>query len=299
MSEERRRTFRYRVYGLLVDSEVPLGPHAGGSNEAGEPDLRVSLGNGAAWSADVPALEWEGVCRVALPVPEVLVLEPKTASPQDLALAASGSGLALALHQRGNLVLHGSCVAIGDQGVCLLGESGAGKSTLATALQLAGHTLISDAMTVLSLGEATLPRALPGWDVVKLWPNTIGHLEIEPRELGPVHPDSEKRACAPSGVIATSPVPVSWFVTVTPGDPIELTPLAPAAGLIALVGHFYLASDLPKNQHSELLRRAARAAARSRVARLRRGTQLSQVLQVVEALEQLVSSGNEPRLAPT
>jgi energy-coupling factor transporter ATP-binding protein EcfA2 len=216
-------------------------------------------------------------------------LEPSAAAtPQDLGLAASGTGLALALEQRSQLVLHGSCVAIEGQAVCLLGNSGAGKSTLAAALHAAGHALISDAMTAITLDDDGLPCALPGWPVFKLWPNTVSRLGL--RAQGPVHAESHKLLCAPSGVCASAPIPVRWFVGVAAGDPLELARLSPSAGVLTLLRNHYLLDDIHPSQHPELLRRAGQAVAHAGVASLKRGVELNQLDEVVTRIERLARS---------
>jgi hypothetical protein len=270
-----------------------LGPEAPATQEEGTADIRVVLGRGES----VPAqkrLTWDGCCRVSLLAGGVVVVEPAgNATARDLALAASGSGLALALAQRSLLVLHGSCVAIDGEAICLLGQSGVGKSTLAAALQAAGHVLVSDAMTAIRVGESAVPHAVPGWPVLKLWPNTVNHLGLERQTMATVHPQSEKLLCSPGGVCAAAPVPVRWFVSVMPDDPAGLIRLSPAAGVMTLLRNLYLIDDTSPAEHAALLTSAAWAVARAGTALLRRGSTLAQLSEVVASLEGLVRSAPE------
>lgn len=215
------------------------------------------------------------------------------ASLRDAALAASGTGLALELERRSLLVLHGSCVAIDGQGVCLLGSSGAGKSTLAAALQAKGHPLVSDAMTALRVDHPWPARALAGFRVVKLWPNSLQHLGLEPTRRGRVHQQSEKEICAPTGPFAAAETPVRWFVGLQPGGPISVSALTAADGLMTLVRNLYLVDDTPASEQPALLQRSGRALREARVASLRRGEQLSQLDEVVDQLEALVRSASK------
>ncbi len=219
------------------------------------------------------------------------------ASLEDLALAASGSGLALELERRSLLVLHGSCVAIDGQGVCLLGSSGAGKSTLAAALQARGHELVSDAMTALRLGEGAA-RALPGWKVLKLWPAAMRRLGLEASRRRAVHRESEKQVCATDGPFADVPVPVRWFVVVLPAGPLALSGLTPAEGLMALVRNAYLVDDTPPSEQPQLLTRSGQALRHAAVAVLQRGAELSQLDDVAARVESWVRSAPSPRAAP-
>jgi len=280
--------FRYRAFDLLIESEVALGPDAPVTREKGPADIRVVLGRGEA-VAPQKQLTWDGCCRLSLLAGGIIVLEPSpTATPRDLALAASGSGLALALAQRGYLVLHGSCVAIDGQAVCLLGHSGAGKSTLAAALLAAGHTLVSDAMTAIHAGDGGVPHALPGWPVVKLWPTAVSHLGLLGLDL--VHPESEKVLCMPENAGAAGPLPVRWFVGVRSGEPVELVRLAPVAGVMTLLRNLYLLDDTSPADHPALLALAARTMERAGAAGLQRGVALGQLNEVIALLEDLVRS---------
>lgn len=281
--------FRYRAFGLLIESEVALGPGAPPSGDAGVADVHVRLARGEPVSVAQRQVTWDGCCRLSLLSGGVLILEPSTAAtPQDLALAASGTGLALALEQRSVLVLHGSCVAIDGRAVCLLGNSGAGKSTLAAALHVAGHALISDAMTAITLDHDGLPWALPGWPVFKLWPNTVDRLGLQAQ--GAVHTESHKLLCAPSGICTSAPIPVRWFVGVAAGEPPELVRLSPSAGVMTLLRNHYLLDDTAPSEHPGLLRRAGQAVAHAGVASLTRGVDLKQLDEVVARIEGLARS---------
>jgi hypothetical protein len=57
--------------------------------------------------------------------------------------------------------IHASCVALGNQGVLLLGASGAGKSDLALRLIDQGAKLVSDDRTILFIANGTLQAKAP------------------------------------------------------------------------------------------------------------------------------------------
>jgi hypothetical protein len=256
--------------------------------------LRVVLPGGEPIVPALRQLAWDGSCRLSLQPGGLMTLEPLPgASLRDASLAASGAGLALELERRSLLVLHGSCVAIDGQGVCLLGSSGAGKSTLAAALQAKGHPLVSDAMTALRVDQPGPARALAGFRVVKLWPSSLLHLGLEATRRGPVHQQSEKQICAPTGPFAAAETPVRWFVAVQAGEPISLSVLTAAEGLMTLVRNLYLVDDTPASEQPALLQRSGRALREARVASLRRGEELNQLGELVARLEALVRSAPE------
>ena len=55
-----------------------------------------------------------------------------------------GTGMGVIMHQRGMLLLHGSCVTKEDQAIVFIGPSGAGKSTMASEFMQHGWRLVSD-----------------------------------------------------------------------------------------------------------------------------------------------------------
>lgn len=76
--------------------------------------------------------------------------------------------LPLALSRQGKLVLHGSAVDIGGQGVAFLGESGRGKSTLAASFATEGTRFLTDDGLLLEwAGEQCL--IIPSHPSIRLW----------------------------------------------------------------------------------------------------------------------------------
>lgn len=59
------------------------------------------------------------------------------------------------------VIVHASCVALGTQGVLLLGDSGAGKSDLALRLIHEGARLVADDRAVITIKQKKLHAAAP------------------------------------------------------------------------------------------------------------------------------------------
>ena len=74
-----------------------------------------------------------------------------------------GSALGAVLLQRGQLVLHGNAIRIGDQCMICAGSSGAGKSTLAAGFMQRGYQVLAD--DVVPMDRQC--RALPGFPHIK------------------------------------------------------------------------------------------------------------------------------------
>jgi hypothetical protein len=108
----------------------------------------------------------------------VLVERAIGASDADLACFGEGPVAAAAALLRGYLVLRAAAVSIGGRAVALCGGSAAGKSSLAAALGQRGHSVLADAVTVISTdpnhgGFIVAPLA----PELQLWPDSV-------RELG-------------------------------------------------------------------------------------------------------------------
>ncbi len=93
---------------------------------------------------------------------------------------------------RGWPSLHASGVVVEGRVLAIGGQSGAGKSTTTAALARCGHPLFSDDV----LGWRSTPESLlacPGPTRVKLWPDTLAALGLDPEALPRVRTDLNKR----------------------------------------------------------------------------------------------------------
>src|SRR5439155_11302653 len=109
-----------------------------------------------------------------------------------LRLLLFGPVLAVLLHQRGRLVLHGSAVVLCGAAVGVLGASGWGKSTLAGLLHRRGHRFITDDVVAVDVEHGR--TVAPGIPELRLWPDTAAALGHDPDVLPPLHPRHQKRA---------------------------------------------------------------------------------------------------------
>lgn len=221
-------------------------------------------------------LDWEGICKLLVRGGREIWVELRPgALAVDASLAVSGSGLAVLLAQRSRLVLHGSCIALSNRGVCLLGRSGAGKSTLAAALLGRGYRLISDAMTALDEQHGAW-RALDGWSTMKLWPSTVSHLGLEASVRGIVHSESEKLVCE-AAVWSAEAVDLKAVVSVVPGSPVGFTELRRADSLIEVLKNHYLAEQGLGEVGATALSACAKLLERVPLRRLARGSGLAEL----------------------
>lgn len=171
---------RYRVHGLVVESEVVLPAVLAEPAEA-PIDLTISLEHGPPGrepaEAELLACRafpqkfriWRSAAGYRLEAPQgVMVIDASrrgariiasVETPADtLALLIMGPGLAAVVALSGGLVLHSSAVAINGRATVLAGPSGSGKSTLGALLCQVGYQVMAD-------DAARVERSLRGWVV--------------------------------------------------------------------------------------------------------------------------------------
>lgn len=156
---------RYRLAGLDLVSDFALLEGAEPVGPAREPALVIEDGTrqgmpapegGNARSADAMRVRivQPDVGRFVIEDGRHVVAWPEPgASPGAISQLLTGTVLAVALMQRGTLVLHGCVVGIDGRAVAVLGHCGDGKSTTAAACAAQGHQVLSDDLVVLDVKD--------------------------------------------------------------------------------------------------------------------------------------------------
>lgn len=181
---------RTALYGLVVDSEIPL--HHDRETDA-PADVTIRYGASRPPTADSPegrrllnletdrrlftatqqddgyVLRFYRTCDfvIATDLNTVTVHAVPDADPDTLGVLTSGTLLSFLLALRGATVLHGSAVQVGGSALAFVGSSGMGKSTMATLTCAAGAQLITDDVLRLDL-SADLPRCHLGGTALRL-----------------------------------------------------------------------------------------------------------------------------------
>lgn len=211
-------THTYRGFGLTIASRLPL-PELVAAE--GRPALDVAIDGVPPRLADAVrtgvrfqvapgrVLLWvDGVARYLASEGERILVEPEDDAPEDsVRLFLLGSVLAAALHQRGVLALSASAVAGADGCAVFMGLSGAGKSTLAAGLRARGYRVLTDDLCALTFRDGR-PVAWPACPALRLWPNALRRLGLDPGPLRRVRPELEKRVLPLGDAFAPDPLPV-------------------------------------------------------------------------------------------
>ncbi|HER63305.1 MAG TPA: hypothetical protein ENO11_04945, partial [Desulfobacteraceae bacterium] len=196
-------SFRYKVYGLVIDSEISLPELIMEKNKAPDvfiklgmvPDqLEKPLGSGVLYEAgeDDFIFRLDNVARYRVREGRFITIQAnKNAAPEEVRLFLLGSVMGALLHQRGMLALHGSAVVKNNRATIITGVSSAGKSSLAAGLYEKGYAILSDDITVINTGDASIPAVSPGIPHLKLWKDVLIYMN-EGKSLERIRPRMEK-----------------------------------------------------------------------------------------------------------
>ena len=243
--------FFYGAFGLSIHSAFTL-PELPAGKAAGEVSVRYgtvrcvlpeALAAGTCFRAtrDQVHLFWGDVGSFLVRGGREIIVEPAAGVEESvLRLFILGPALAVLLHQRGRLVLHGSAVALDGGAVVFLGGPGWGKSTLAAALYARGHGILADDVTAVD-ADAGRPMVFPGFPQLKLWPEAAAALGDGPETLLRIHPMLEKRARPAGRGFPEAPLPLKRIYVLAKGSAHALEPLRPQEALVELVRHSYCA----------------------------------------------------------
>jgi hypothetical protein len=297
----------YKAYGLIVSSEVSL-PELEPTAPA-TPDLEIAVGPvdfPDSASQDATAfrfepmrqyLSWQAVGTFKISDARRIDVDPAPGVDDPLlAFPLLGPVMALALHQRGLLVLHASAIAVGGKSVIFMGDKGAGKSTTAGAMIRAGHRLLTDDVVALDLSDPERPMTLPGFPQLKLAADAAGAISLGRAEVRPqVHPQIDKAQHRLRDGFAAEAAPVSRLYILERGARAAISPLTGAAALPAVIKFSYVMrfgrQALPGESASVHLSQCAQVAGRVGVSRLEVPAGLARIDEAVAAVETDLASG--------
>lgn len=199
--------FDYAISGLRLRSQIKLPELIPAPKAAEQPEVSLILketpealenpvSNGVLYQA-APAqflLKMPGIARYLVRHGDEILVEPESGSrEEEVRLFLLGTVWAALLHQRELLVLHASAISTPQGAVIFMGRSSTGKSSLAAAFYRRGYPILGDdtiALDVLA-GQAL---AYPAFPQLRLWPDMLHALGINPDEALPLRPKLPKRA---------------------------------------------------------------------------------------------------------
>jgi hypothetical protein len=290
------RTARHRLYGLLVETDLPI-PGLAAVDEGGAPDLRVWMGRvpenvfpprggEEPWYvsprttlAEEPTvvvhrldggafrLRYADGCayHVDAAGTRVACTWPAHFTMEDAATYLLGPVMGLVLRLRGVPSLHASAVAVDGVAVALVGAAGTGKSSTAAAMAARGHALVTDDVLALRVDGDGI-AAQPAYPHVRLWPDIVPALLGPGAELPPLTPNWDKRGLRLDEAFHPHPLPLGAVYVLSgreagPNAP-RLEPMSAMDAALALVSNGYVGwfpDRAAQARELEVLGRAARA----------------------------------------
>lgn len=158
-----------------------------------------------------------------------------------ITLPLLGTVMALLLHRRGLLVLHGSAVQIEDRAVVFVGDKGAGKSTTAASLVAAGRRILTDDIVALERTPNSRLRLLPGYGQIKLTQMATDAIDLRGATVmeRPFETFTKNRHVL-AGCFDRSPLEVSDIHILERGDRLAISPFEGHASLTSVMRFAYL-----------------------------------------------------------
>ena len=239
--------YTYRTYGLGIHSTLPLPemPEVAAPNDVfvHRRSLSASIPKNASshsWRQDQDIyLHWPDLGIFRVRAGQDIAFDPAPGvSAARLRPPILGICMAVALHQRGLLVLHASASALPTGAIAFLGDKGWGKSTMNAALHQRGHEFVTDDILAVDLASPK-PLVYPAFAQMKLWPSAVAALGQDAQKLPKLLPHLQKRQHLFQENIAQKAVSLSAIYLLDKGASISITPLQAGSLLRHLFQHSY------------------------------------------------------------
>jgi hypothetical protein len=244
--------YSYYACGLVIRSTVPLPELV---EIEGVADAVIRLGrlitgtseaviedNDFCVTKQSTFLFWKDVGTLQVKGGHEIIVDPTPGVDERvLRLCILGPGLAVLLHQRGQLPLHAATVEIDGSAVAFMGGPGCGKSALAAAFYKRGYRIVADDITAVLSNGVNAPAAFPGFPQLKLWPEVIVFLGDNPEKLPRVEFGIDKRAFPVTRGFSLRPFSLRRIYILSEDQREEIIPLRPQEAMVELIRHSYRA----------------------------------------------------------
>ena len=243
--------FKYKVYGLIIESEVEIMQLQKASEEAkvdayirqaackgeveeylekhGATERRYEIG------LDYSCFENKGGFYVIREGKEISFECRKDYTPDMVTGWLTGFALAMLLLQRRILAIHCSAINCGGDGAFLIaGNPGAGKSSNTRKLMERGFKLMADDVAAVKLEEDGA-IVFPAFPYQKLCRNEVESRKLDQQELIYINEDKDKFLVPVKENFADEPAKLKFMIYLMVGDVTEVT-VKKLSGISQLIG---------------------------------------------------------------
>lgn len=289
---------RYRAFGITLCSELLLSELNPGD---GDCDLSIRFGTVAlppfskidgrecvaATEAEAWFL-WENAGRFLVRHGREIIIEPDDGvEPSTIRQFLLGSVLAMAMHQRWLVVLHGSAVSVNGRGFAFVGDSGQGKSTTAAALVARGHLPLADDIVAIDLTSEG-PVLLPAFPELNLWSDVSHAVGFSGDAPAPNQMSRSKRQYRFPGDQLISAVPLAGIYRIEAGSRLELQSNSPSEGTVELFNNSFGPALLPFGTAAPIFQLCSRLATMTPVLCLTRTMNLADLPALIDLIEERI-----------
>lgn len=249
--------FYYKAFGLEISSEIELPGMIKGSDN---PDVKIVQGEVDPFQVNDTEVDgpnykvkgedvylwWDDIGKVNISKGELVTVESdkdlESSDELNIIPFLLGPVMALLLHQRGFLVLHGSAVNTGNGAVAFLGHRGNGKSTTAIHLYVEGYPLVADDILAIKFDAKGLPVVYPGYPHVRLSNEAYHQVKDHTDILTPIRTLAGKVFCDASHQFSPKPVKLEKIYVIEKiqpdtGNTMDISVLKSQENLIDLIRH--------------------------------------------------------------
>jgi hypothetical protein len=316
-------SYQYCVYGVTLQSDIPLALPADGSGELARIELRTApdsyffdaqrelppQNDPNSWYKfgrlrdHSSYVRWEGVGEfmVSARGHQITARQFEEADQESFQVYLLGQALSFALVKCGFEPLHATTVVVNGKAVVFLGESGFGKSSLAACFLAADHRMLTDDLLILKKFAGGL-WAYPGPPRIKLFPKQARKF-LGDASNGVAMNSGTQKLILPLDRTRSSdtPVPLKAIYTLAPPrevfrkQPIRFKTLSPRESFLELVKNTFNYRVLDTGRLERQFNETARMVSAMSVRKIFYARVLSQLPAVRDAiLADLNSSPAEP-----
>lgn len=244
--------FCYTAFGLSILSEIELP----GMIECldVDHDIEIILGN-----VDIPRLAtdvegsnykminenvylwWVNIGKFKIELGSKIIIEPihdlDVNIESEIILFLLGPVMAILLHMRGYLVLHGSSIKSNNGAIAFLGYSKFGKSTTAFSFYRKGYPMLTDDIIAIKIDKKGLPILYPAYPHLRLFEDSFNYIKDNSNELHQVYNFGNKNIVNTPRGFSIEPIVLKAIYLLDTNNMTEILSLNPKKGLLALIRH--------------------------------------------------------------